>query len=160
MTLKEQLEHKIDSVEKQIKTLQNELPALNSALEEESREIPSRLWKCRYTECDSGLGLAGKDSCPGNPEDEDCDRFTTRWGDRKERNSKITSTVGDMRQLLAGLNEREQIIVHLDEDGMPFEYSEQCLSGRETYIREDWEGIYECEPDPNTEKVLMLIIHG
>lgn len=47
----------------------------------EWRSIPSEEWKCRYTECDHGTGLAGRDSCPGDPRIADCEHFTTIYSD-------------------------------------------------------------------------------
>lgn len=35
---------------------------------------------CRYTQCDHGMGLAGKGNCPaGNPTDRECAEFTTEY---------------------------------------------------------------------------------
>lgn len=45
------------------------------------RKIPSWRWKCSYTKCDWGHGLAGADSCPGDPKDQECPEFTTEYSD-------------------------------------------------------------------------------
>jgi len=81
MTRKEQLENEIAKIEKHIKRLGTKLSILNSMLEEEDRTVPFRLWKCRYTECDHGMGLAGKDMCPGDPREVDCKEYTTEYSD-------------------------------------------------------------------------------
>lgn len=47
----------------------------------EWRSIPSEEWECDWLHCDRGLGLAGRDSCPGDPRDKDCPEFTTEFSD-------------------------------------------------------------------------------
>lgn len=49
--------------------------------DEEWREIPSWKWKCGWLKCDWGHGLAGLDSCPGDPTNKDCEHFQTEYSD-------------------------------------------------------------------------------
>ncbi len=49
----------------------------------EFREVPSEKWQCPWLDCDWGTGLAGRDSCPGNPRDHECIHFTTEYSDYK-----------------------------------------------------------------------------
>ena len=85
---KEDIEDAIKNIERlqrrnkqEAKKLDRDLRALNVALEEENRDVPYRLWQCEWLDCDHGMGLAGRDSCPGDPREADCKEFTTEFSD-------------------------------------------------------------------------------
>ena len=53
-------------------------------------EIPPSKWVCNYIECAFGMGLAGRHSCPGTPDQVDCPEFITtedflaQWREEEE----------------------------------------------------------------------------
>lgn len=70
-------------------------------------------------------------------------------------------TVKDMKALLRGFKDSDLIIAYLDPDGQPFEYSDDAISGRQGFINENEDGIYECVPNVDAgSHVLLLRIHG
>lgn len=57
-------------------------PLMLEVLEDDmDRDVPSWDWRCNYLQCDWGMGLAGLDRCPGDPENKDCPEFTTEYSD-------------------------------------------------------------------------------
>ena len=77
----EDTERRLERNKEETKKLECELQVLNRALEEEDRKVPYRLWKCNFTECDHGVGLAGRDSCPGDPADKCCEEFAQEYSE-------------------------------------------------------------------------------
>ena len=49
----------------------------------EWRKIPQKEWRRSWLKCDWGTGLAGRDSCPGDPRERECVEFTTEFSDYK-----------------------------------------------------------------------------
>lgn len=49
--------------------------------EDAYRDIPAWEWECNYVRCDHGMGLAGRDACPGDPREYHCQEFTTEFSD-------------------------------------------------------------------------------
>jgi len=77
------IDKRLDEIRLEIKTLTAVRVRLERLLDDEDRNVSYRYWKCSYTECDHGMGLAGRDSCPGDPRDKDCAEFTTEFSDYK-----------------------------------------------------------------------------
>jgi len=69
-------------------------------------------------------------------------------------------TVADLRRLLVGFDNSDRVIACLDPDGQPFDYSADAIRGREAFIADDGDGLYECDPDGGGSRVFLLIIHG
>ena len=58
--------------------------------DEEWRDVLPSQWKCNWLKCDWGMGLAGRDVCPGDPRQKECEEFSVEF-------SSYTEGEGDSR---------------------------------------------------------------
>jgi len=57
--------------------MERDMRKTNIDFDSDWRDIPANEWNCKWLKCTWGTGLAGMDSCPGNPKDPDCPKFIT-----------------------------------------------------------------------------------